>query len=66
MSDIGEQQGVLEIFSKAVDQSSFVLRENAKLLFQELYNRLQCKAEEERLIKDIEDLYSKLMQETHR
>lgn len=46
-----EQRSVIQAFKKTVDQSSFVLKENPELIFPQVYNRLQWKAELRELLK---------------
>ena len=41
LGNITEQRCIVEAFSKAVDQASFVLKENPELIFPQIYNRLQ-------------------------
>ena len=53
MSNIGNKQKFIEAFYKAVDQSSFVLKENPELTFPQLYNRLQWQAKEKVFLKRI-------------
>ena len=52
MNNIKEQQGVIEAFLRAVDQASFVLKENPELVFPQVYNRLQWQAEKEEILKE--------------
>ena len=51
MENFCEQRTVIEALLKAIDQASFVLKENPEQLFPQLYNRLQGLAEQERLLK---------------
>ena len=53
MGDIGEQRAVIEDFSKAVDQSAFVLKENPELTFPQIYNRIQGTLKHNNLMKTI-------------
>jgi len=47
LNNIKEQRSVIESFLKAVDQSSFVLKENPELVFPQVYNRIQWQSEKE-------------------
>jgi WD40 repeat protein len=47
--DIGEKRGVVEAIGKAVDQSSFVLKENPELTFSQIYNRTKWRADKNKL-----------------
>lgn len=51
MSNISNKQKFIEAFHKAVDQASFVLKENPELTFPQLYNRLQWQTKEKVFLK---------------
>ena len=52
MGNIKDKQSTIESFQKAVDQASFVLKENPELVFPQIYNRLQWSAGGEGLLKE--------------
>ncbi len=47
-----EKRFVIEAFLRGVDQSAFVLKENPKLVFPQIYNRIQWQAEKEEILKE--------------
>jgi len=51
LGTISKKRVIIEAFKKALDQASFVLKENPELTFTQLYNRLQWQIEQEGILK---------------
>lgn len=50
--EIDEQRSVIQAYGKALDQESFVLKENPELTFQQIYNRLQWQSNKNILLEN--------------
>ena len=52
MDNTNPKRRVIEAFSKAVDQTSFVLKDNPELIFQQVYNQLQWQGVKDEILKE--------------
>lgn len=51
MNNLTAKRSVLETFQRALDQSTFVLKEEPGLTFPQIYNRAQWKTDKNILLK---------------